>query len=161
MRQASSESDTRPCIVPLPPADMRDALRRFEPALAFAQAAEDRKSRERVGEPLADLLKQALLLAVQTRACEHWCKPNRYGRSPFGWTAIAICDRTAKRGCPAGIFGRSQDRAARTGGRARRREYRGIVTVTGRSACRANAPGNCGRVRSMTARHEGASGSHG
>ena len=49
-------------IVALPPAHVREALRRLEPALAFAQAAKGDEAAQRIGEPVADLLEQALLV---------------------------------------------------------------------------------------------------
>ena len=48
--------------VAFPPADARDVLCRFEPPLAFAQAAEHQQAGQRVGEPTADLPEQSLLL---------------------------------------------------------------------------------------------------
>ena len=49
-------------IVALPPPHVREALRRLEPALALAHAAHRDEAAQRVGEPVADLLEQALLL---------------------------------------------------------------------------------------------------
>src|SRR4030095_7709606 len=75
--------------VAFPPADARDVLRRFQPPLAFAQAAESDEAGERVGEPAADLPEQSLFLGgpaprvgALVHAEEVWLIPfgmKRYG----------------------------------------------------------------------------------
>ena len=49
-------------VVALPPPDMRDALRRFEAALAVAQVADGQEAAQGIGQTPADLAEQALLV---------------------------------------------------------------------------------------------------
>ena len=49
-------------VVALPPPDMRDALRRFEAALAVTQVADGQEAAQGIGQTPADLAEQALLV---------------------------------------------------------------------------------------------------
>ena len=59
--------------VPLPVPDMRDALRLFQPVLAFLQAAKHQEAGERIGQKRADLLEQALLRLRPRRGTSARC----------------------------------------------------------------------------------------
>src|SRR5688500_12003989 len=49
-------------VVALPPPDMRNALRRFEAALAVTEVTDGQKAAQRIGQTPADLPEQALLV---------------------------------------------------------------------------------------------------
>jgi hypothetical protein len=100
---------------------------------------------------------------VHVRTREHWCSPNKYGRSPFGRSAISMSERTPKSSAMSALGWCVWEPPRRSAPEeaSATRATSALSGVIGQSWPKAAAPGNSGRVRSMMGLQEGAWGSHG
>ena len=118
-------------IVAVPPADMRDSLCPLEPGFTLAQAADHDEAAQRVGEPMTDLLEQALLVSRPRTRARALVQTEQVGPVAFRIERHrdlrADCKALGSRGGQLALAVRAE--AQRAAGCARGREQRGRFSI--------------------------------